>query len=236
MNPATSARATAKLSCGSPGPRSPPTVSAIRARLVLDCADVGVAEAARRSGVSPTTVSKWWRRYSEFGIDGLSDTARTGRPTASTETVAGVLRCALLTPPADGNRWSTHAIAEHTGTSQATVSRIRRRVFPRSDPGTELLPDSATTVLAYVDVDVAGCAIGLMPARGGAARNSPALADAVETIVCAALIRRPHDGYRPPEPRVPGRMVRRTRRPGRERWTCSEGPLIDCRPPCHTPC
>jgi DNA-binding GntR family transcriptional regulator len=173
--------------------------TATRAQLVLDCADAGVAEAARRSGVSPTTVSKWWRRYSEFGIDGLSDNPRTGRPTASTDTVAAVLRCALLTPPADGNRWSTHTIAEHTGTSQATVSRIRRRVFPRSDPGTELLPDSATAVLAYVDVEVAGCAIGMMPARGGVARNSPALVDAVETIVCAALIRRPHDGYGPPE-------------------------------------
>lgn len=174
--------------------------TATRAQLVLDCADAGIAEAARRSGVSPTTVTKWWRRYSEFGIDGLSDTPRTGRPTASADTVAGVLRCALLTPPGDGNRWSTHTIAEHTGTSQATVSRIRRRVFPRPDPGTELLPDSATAVLAYVDVDAAGCAIGLMPARGGVARNSPALADAVETIVCAALIRRPHDGYGPPEP------------------------------------
>lgn len=171
--------------------------SATRAQLVLDCADVGVAEAARRSGVSPTTVSKWWRRYSEFGIDGLSDTPRTGRPTASTDTVGGVLRCALLTPPADGSRWSTHTIAERTGTSQATVSRIRRRVFPRADPGAEMLPDSATAVLAYVDVGVAGCAIGMMPARGGVARNSPALADAVETIVCAALIRRPHDGYGP---------------------------------------
>lgn len=42
---------------------------AVRARLVIDCADVGVAEAARRSSVSRATAAKWWRRYLGAGVD-----------------------------------------------------------------------------------------------------------------------------------------------------------------------
>ena len=53
---------------------------ATRARLVVDCADLGVAEAGRRSSVSRATATKWWRRYLDAGVDGLHDVPHTGRP------------------------------------------------------------------------------------------------------------------------------------------------------------
>jgi DNA-binding GntR family transcriptional regulator len=188
---------------------------ATRARIVLDCAEFGIAEAARRSEVSQGTAGKWWHRYLDSGIDGLADTARAGRPAASDDTVGAVLKCALLDPPAGSRRWSTHAIADATGISQATVSRIRRRFFPRPDPGVGLLSDSATAILAYVDADAAGCALGLHPARSSIARSSPApaVADAIETIICSALLRRPHDGYGDPGPETdPPRAITLLRR------------------------
>ena len=99
-----------------------------RARIVLDCASGGVAEAARRSSVSPTTAAKWWNRFVEHGHAGLYDAPRTGRPTASSDEIDTVLEYALLSPPEGSKRWSTRAIAQDAGLSQATVSRIRRRV------------------------------------------------------------------------------------------------------------
>ena len=107
---------------------------AIRARLVVDCADLGVAEAARRSSVSRATAAKWWRRYLDAGVDGLHDVPHTGRPPAPDEVVRRVLTCALDEPPAGTERWTTRTVADVAGVSQATVSRIRRRYFRRLEP------------------------------------------------------------------------------------------------------
>src|SRR5258705_5116048 len=95
---------------------------AIRARLVVDCADLGVAEAARRSSVSRATVAKWWRRYLDAGADGLRDVSHTGRPPASDEVVRRVLTCALDDPPARTERCPTRTVADALDVSQANVS------------------------------------------------------------------------------------------------------------------
>ena len=175
-----------------------------RAQLVLDCADAGVAEAARRSDVSTSTAAKWWHRYLESGFDGLRDNPRAGRPAASAETVDQVLRYALLDPPAGAKRWSTRTIAQDSGLSQSTVSRIRRRHFPPFDPADRLLPDTSTAILVYADARRAGCTLGFQRTSGVpvAVTPAPALVDAVETVSCAALLRRPHTGY-PPDDTAP---------------------------------
>src|SRR5262245_13482846 len=120
---------------------------AVRARLVVDCADLGVAEAARRSSVNRATAAKWWRRYLDAGVDGLHDIPHTGRPAAPDEAVRRVLTCALDEPPTGTERWTTRSVADVAGVSQATVSRIRRRYFPRLETNPAFLEDLSTSIL-----------------------------------------------------------------------------------------
>ena len=163
----------------------------VRARAVLDCAEVGATEAARRAGVSVTTVNRWWRVYRENGVGAvLAVTPPPGRPTVTGPALRSVLTRTLTPPPDGAGRWTTRAIAEASGVSQATVSRIRRHHFPAAadpDPGDEAL------VLTYVDVGPAGCALGFARTAGDPARPapSPGVTDTVETVLCAALLRAP---------------------------------------------
>jgi DNA-binding GntR family transcriptional regulator/transposase len=171
--------------------RQTPRGVATRAQLVVDLADVGVAEAARRASVSRATVVKWRRRYLGDGIEGLHDIPPTGRPPIPDDVVRRILGCALDDPPAGTGRWTTRTIAATTGVSQATVSRTRRRYFPRYGAAGEFLSDR-TSILSYVGVLPAGCVLGFQPAPGTRdAASSPARVDAVETILCAAMLRRP---------------------------------------------
>ncbi len=160
---------------------------------MVDCADLGTAEAARRSAVSPTTAAKWWRRYLDVGIDGLHDVQRTGRPPASDDAVRRVLLCALEEPPAGAERWTTRSVADVAGVSQATVSRIRRRYFPQPELEASLLRDLATSILTYIDVHPSGCALGFHAASGASTHSplTPRRIDVIETVVCAALLCRP---------------------------------------------
>jgi DNA-binding GntR family transcriptional regulator len=173
----------------------------VRARVVLDCAEVGVTEAARRSSVSTTSVSRWWRTYRNGGVEALlAVTQPQGRPTVTDEMVRAVVGCSLTAPPDGRDWWTTRAVAEATGVSQATVSRIRRQHFP---PVTDLDAGEKTLILSYVDVSAAGCALGFEREAGEStgAAPSPGLTEAVETVLCAALLRRPHadDGGSAPD-------------------------------------
>lgn len=52
-----------------------------RARIVLAAGDgLGTSETARRLGVSRPTVIRWRERYVGFGLAGLDDAPRSGRP------------------------------------------------------------------------------------------------------------------------------------------------------------
>ena len=55
---------------------------AVRARIVLRCAEPGVVyeRVAADLGVSTMTVGKWRKRFGEGGLDGLTDGERSGRP------------------------------------------------------------------------------------------------------------------------------------------------------------
>jgi len=80
--------------------------------------------AARAAGVCPRTASKWWRRYSVEGIEGLKDRSsrphRMRKPTsaAKVEMVESLRR----------QRFTGKAIAAAVGVSPATVSRILKRL------------------------------------------------------------------------------------------------------------
>ena len=101
---------------------------ALRARIVLQCAegasDLAVAAAL---GTTRATVGKWRRRFLASGCDGLLDEPRPGTPrTVSDEDVERVVTLTLESLPHGATQWSTRSMAEASGLSRATVSRIWR--------------------------------------------------------------------------------------------------------------
>lgn len=172
--------------------RRTPRGQSTRAHIVLACAEGTVAKAARRCGVSFRTAAKWKQRYEQCGIEGLADTPRTGRPAATGEVVHRALTCVLREPQARG--WTTRSIADATGLSQSTVCRIRRDHFPKSAIETDPELAEQSAILAFVYIG---------PGRRMLAFHSPStapdrhrrrqsttrkIADAVETVLCAALV------------------------------------------------
>ena len=96
-----------------------------RAQIVLACADGEANSAiAERMKLTNTTVGKWRRRYREFGIEGLHEELRSGRPRSlNDERVAEVINKALQERPPADTHWSVRSMAEHTGVSKSTVQR-----------------------------------------------------------------------------------------------------------------
>ena len=106
--------------------RSMPHPLVQRAQIVLAC-DAGETNTAiaMRMGLTGMTVGKWRKRYREFGIQGLHDDLRPGRPrTYEHDKVAEVINRALQTKPSDGStQWSARSLAAETGISKSTVHR-----------------------------------------------------------------------------------------------------------------
>lgn len=110
--------------------RRPKTAQAhaLRARIILAC-DEGMSngEVADELGVGRATVGKWRRRFIEMGLDGLADAPRPGTPrTISDEDIERVIAITLETVPPGATHWSTRSMAEATGLSQSSISRIWR--------------------------------------------------------------------------------------------------------------
>ena len=105
--------------------RSIPHGMVQRAQIVLACAEGETNSAiAKRLRLTPVTVGKWRQRYLEFGLAGLHDELRPGRPRAyEDERVAEVIHTALQAEPPGATHWSVRAMAEHTGISKSTVQR-----------------------------------------------------------------------------------------------------------------
>lgn len=82
---------------------------------------------AERVGVTPQTVGKWRRRFLAAGPGGLLDEPRPGvARSISDEQVERVIVTTLEQSPRDATHWSTRAMAERTGLSQSSISRIWR--------------------------------------------------------------------------------------------------------------
>ncbi|MGA9358825.1 MAG: IS630 family transposase [Mycobacterium sp.] len=104
---------------------------AMRARIVLLAAE-GVAntEIADRTGTSRPTVLKWRGRYVQYGVAGLADEPRPGRPVLidEVEVLAETLADKGKPPAHLGvTHWSARLMADRLGISFASVARIWRK-------------------------------------------------------------------------------------------------------------
>ncbi len=96
-----------------------------RAQIVLACADGEASnEIAQRMRLNKNTVGKWRTRYLEYGIEGLHDELRAGRPrTHDDERVAEVINTTLQSVPPNSTQWTARTVADQTGVSKSTVQR-----------------------------------------------------------------------------------------------------------------
>ena len=99
-----------------------------RARIVLRASEGLTATAiARETHACIQTVSKWWRRFDERGLDGLLDEPRPGQPRKLSDAqIEQVIVRTLESKPPASTHWSTRTMAKATGINQTAISRIWR--------------------------------------------------------------------------------------------------------------
>jgi transposase len=102
-----------------------PQRTALRARIILSCAEGLSQEAvAREQGVRRRIVGKWCQRFRQRGLEGLEDAKGRGRkPTLPEEQQARALTLATQ-PPAGYTRWSVRRMAAATGMSVGSVHAL----------------------------------------------------------------------------------------------------------------
>ena len=103
-----------------------PALLARRARVVLACAEgLDNKTVARKVRVSLGMVGKWRSRFLKVRLEGLYDEPRPGAPRQVSETdVEQVVIQTLESTPRGQTHWSTRGLAEATGLSRMTISRI----------------------------------------------------------------------------------------------------------------
>src|SRR6202049_2830762 len=107
--------------------RSQPAL-ARRARVVLACAQ-GLANksVAKKLRCSPGMVGKWRSRFLRTRLEGLCDEPRPGAPRKVTDAqVEQIVVRTLESTPRAQTHWSTRGLAQATGLSRMTISRIWR--------------------------------------------------------------------------------------------------------------
>lgn len=105
--------------------RSLPHALARRAKIILLAADdLSNSAICEKLDVSNPTITKWCRRFSEHGLQGLYDVPSTGRArTYADEEVAQLMQQALEERPVDATHWSVRSFARNTPLSKSTVHR-----------------------------------------------------------------------------------------------------------------
>jgi transposase len=100
-----------------------------RARIILACLDgKEIQQVARELGVSIPTVSKWRRRFALWGLRGLRDEPRSGKPVTYDAAFRNRLLAVIEQPPPRGmSHWDGPAVAEKLDASVYAVWRVLRR-------------------------------------------------------------------------------------------------------------
>ena len=88
-----------------------------RARILLACLEgKEIQQVAREVGASMPTVSKWRRRFSKEGVQGLHDRPRSGKPAIYDAAFRGRVLALLEQAPSAGvGHWDGRAVAETLG-------------------------------------------------------------------------------------------------------------------------
>jgi len=100
-----------------------------RARIILACLEgKEIQQVASELGVSIPTVNKWRKRFSLWGLRGLSDLPRAGKPVKYDAAFRDrVLALLEQKSPSHMSRWDGPALAEKLGASVYAVWRVLRR-------------------------------------------------------------------------------------------------------------
>src|SRR5262245_33679244 len=100
-----------------------------RARMMLACLEgKEIQQVARELKVSVPSVSKWRQRFSLWGLRGLYDRPRPGKPiTYDTAFRNRVLKLLEEAPPRGMSHWDGPAVAERLNASVHAVWRVLRR-------------------------------------------------------------------------------------------------------------
>src|SRR5450631_4187978 len=100
-----------------------------RARIILACLDgKEIQQVARELAVSIPTVTKWRRRFALWGLRGLGDQPRSGKPVRYDTAFRNRVLAILEEPPPPGmSHWDGPAVAEKLDASVHAVWRVLRR-------------------------------------------------------------------------------------------------------------
>ena len=100
-----------------------------RARIILGSLEgKQIQQVARELGVSIPTVSKWRKSFALWGLKGLLDRPRTGKPVTYDDGFRNRLLALLEEPPPAGmSHWDGPTAAEKLGASVHAVWRVLRR-------------------------------------------------------------------------------------------------------------
>jgi transposase len=79
--------------------------------------------------INPDTVGKWRKRFIEFGVEGLLDKHRSGRPRRYDykKVALDILNTLGRDPPAGTSLWTAKMVAEEIAVSEDIVGRILRK-------------------------------------------------------------------------------------------------------------
>lgn len=100
-----------------------------RAEIIL-LSDQGLPmnDIVEKTGLSKPVVNKWRQRFRQYGIEGLKDAPRSGKPkTITPEQEAMVIDKACTRPEGGYTNWSQQRIADEVGISQSKVFQILKQ-------------------------------------------------------------------------------------------------------------
>ncbi|MBF0567010.1 MAG: helix-turn-helix domain containing protein [Nitrospirae bacterium] len=102
----------------------------VRAKVVMLASQgKSLREISMETDLNQKNCGKWLRRYRVFGIEGLNDKQRRGRPPViDYKRKILVIELANSAPPAGYLKWSCRSLSRRTGLGSATVNRILREV------------------------------------------------------------------------------------------------------------
>src|SRR6476469_7595956 len=109
-----------------------------RAQIVLWRAEgFSVGDIASMAGTSPPTVYKWMDRHERFGVDGLTDLPRPGRPPEVSDSVRSrIVALTRCTPPAESRNGEVlEAGGEHLGLAQLQRPGVAGPRLAAASPG-----------------------------------------------------------------------------------------------------